>query len=80
MMALGALFENDNTGAYGLIAMCCYMVGLGISFGPIVWIMMSEIFPGADSRPGHVAGHRRAVGRELSRLVHLPGDVRRTAR
>ena len=45
MMALGALFENDNTGAYGLFAMCCYMVALGISFGPIVWIMMSEIFP-----------------------------------
>ena len=45
MMALGALFENENTGAYGLMAMCCYMVGLGMSFGPIVWIMMSEIFP-----------------------------------
>jgi len=45
MMALGALFENENTGVYGLIAMCCYMVALGISFGPIVWIMMSEVFP-----------------------------------
>jgi SP family xylose:H+ symportor-like MFS transporter len=45
MMALGALFESDNTGAYGLMAMCCYMVALGMSFGPIVWILMSEIFP-----------------------------------
>ena len=45
MLAMGALFENDNTGTYGLIAMCCYMVGLGMSFGPIVWILMSEIFP-----------------------------------
>jgi SP family xylose:H+ symportor-like MFS transporter len=45
MMAMGALFENDNTGTYGLMAMCCYMVGLGMSFGPIVWILMSEIFP-----------------------------------
>jgi SP family xylose:H+ symportor-like MFS transporter len=45
MMAMGVLFENDNTGAYGLMAMCFYMVGLGVSFGPIVWIMMSEIFP-----------------------------------
>jgi len=25
--------------------MCCYMIGLGMSFGPIVWILMSEIFP-----------------------------------
>jgi SP family xylose:H+ symportor-like MFS transporter len=45
MIAMGALFEDDNTGAYGLTAMCCYMAGLGMSFGPIVWIMMSEIFP-----------------------------------
>jgi len=45
MLAMGALFENDNTGAYGLVAMCCYMIGLGMSFGPIVWILMSEIFP-----------------------------------
>jgi SP family xylose:H+ symportor-like MFS transporter len=45
MMALGGLFGADNTGAYGLAAMCCYMAGLGMSFGPIVWILMSEIFP-----------------------------------
>jgi SP family xylose:H+ symportor-like MFS transporter len=45
MLAMGALFGNDNTGAVGLVAMCCYMIGLGMSFGPIVWILMSEIFP-----------------------------------
>lgn len=45
MLAMGTLFGNENTGAYGLAAMCCYMVGLGMSFGPIVWILMSEIFP-----------------------------------
>jgi SP family xylose:H+ symportor-like MFS transporter len=45
MLAMGALFENDNTGTYGLMAICCYMIGLGMSFGPIVWILMSEIFP-----------------------------------
>jgi SP family xylose:H+ symportor-like MFS transporter len=27
------------------MAMCLYMTGLGMSFGPIVWILMSEIFP-----------------------------------
>jgi MFS transporter, SP family, xylose:H+ symportor len=47
MMAMGSLFSTDNTGVYGLIAMCAYMTGLGISFGPIVWILMSEIFPAA---------------------------------
>jgi MFS transporter, SP family, xylose:H+ symportor len=45
MMAIGALFQADNTGAWGLVAICCYLAGLGVSFGPIVWIMMSEIFP-----------------------------------
>ena len=44
-MGIGLLFQAQNTGALGLIAICCYLVGLGISFGPIVWIMMSEIFP-----------------------------------
>lgn len=45
MMALGSLFRTDNASAYGLTAMCLYMAGLGMSFGPIVWILMSEIFP-----------------------------------
>jgi SP family xylose:H+ symportor-like MFS transporter len=45
MLAIGTLFENENTGIYGLMAMWLYMVGFGVSFGPIVWIMMSEIFP-----------------------------------
>jgi SP family xylose:H+ symportor-like MFS transporter len=45
MMALGSLFRSDNATTYGLTAMCLYMTGLGMSFGPIVWILMSEIFP-----------------------------------
>ena len=45
MLAVGALFETEHTGIFGLMAMCLYMVGFGMSFGPIVWIMMSEIFP-----------------------------------
>jgi SP family xylose:H+ symportor-like MFS transporter len=45
MMALGSLFRTDNASAHGLTAMCIYMAGLGMSFGPIVWILMSEIFP-----------------------------------
>ena len=45
MMALGSLFRTDNASAHGLTAMCIYMAGLGMSFGPIIWILMSEIFP-----------------------------------
>jgi len=45
MIICGALFDSGHTGMPGLIAICCYMAGLGMSFGPIVWILMSEIFP-----------------------------------
>jgi MFS transporter, SP family, xylose:H+ symportor len=45
MMLLGGSFELADAGPLSLAAMCCYMVGLGMSFGPIVWILMSEIFP-----------------------------------
>jgi MFS transporter, SP family, xylose:H+ symportor len=45
MMVIGSLFQAESTGAVGLVAICCYLTGLGMSFGPIVWILMSEIFP-----------------------------------
>jgi SP family xylose:H+ symportor-like MFS transporter len=45
MMVIGSLFQAQSTGAVGLVAICCYLAGLGMSFGPIVWILMSEIFP-----------------------------------
>jgi SP family xylose:H+ symportor-like MFS transporter len=45
MMAIGSLFVSQTTGVPGLVAMCCYLTGLGMSFGPIIWILMSEIFP-----------------------------------
>jgi MFS transporter, SP family, xylose:H+ symportor len=45
MVALGSLFHSQNAGAFGLAAICCYLAGFAISFGPIVWIMMSEMYP-----------------------------------
>jgi len=45
MLALGALFHTHNTGVFGLVAICLYLAGFAISFGPIVWIMMTEIYP-----------------------------------
>jgi SP family xylose:H+ symportor-like MFS transporter len=45
MMAIGLVFDSGHPGIAGLAAMCCYLTGLGMSFGPIVWIMLSEIFP-----------------------------------
>jgi MFS transporter, SP family, xylose:H+ symportor len=45
MMAIGLMFQMGSPATFGLIAMCSYLVGLGISFGPIVWIMLSEMYP-----------------------------------
>jgi SP family xylose:H+ symportor-like MFS transporter len=45
MMAIGSLFVSGSTGLSGVVAICIYLTGLGMSFGPIVWILMSEIFP-----------------------------------
>jgi SP family xylose:H+ symportor-like MFS transporter len=45
MLTLGSLFHVHNTGFYGLAAICIYLAGFAISFGPIVWIMMTEIYP-----------------------------------
>lgn len=45
MMAIGMVFDAHEPGIAGLAAVCCYLTGLGMSFGPIVWIMLSEIYP-----------------------------------
>jgi SP family xylose:H+ symportor-like MFS transporter len=45
MLWLGSAFDAQQADAYGLIATCCFMVGFALSFGPIVWIMMTELFP-----------------------------------
>ena len=45
MMVIGVLFQVGGSATLGLVAVCCYLTGLGISFGPIVWIMLSEMYP-----------------------------------
>jgi SP family xylose:H+ symportor-like MFS transporter len=45
MLVLGSLFNTHQPGMFGLIAICFYLAGFAISFGPIVWIMMTEIYP-----------------------------------
>jgi SP family xylose:H+ symportor-like MFS transporter len=45
MLMLGSLFHSQNTGALALVAICFYLAGFAVSFGPIVWIMLTEIYP-----------------------------------
>jgi SP family xylose:H+ symportor-like MFS transporter len=39
------VFQFHGSSTFGLIAVFCYLTGLGVSFGPIVWIMLSEMYP-----------------------------------
>jgi len=45
MLLLGALFHSQNTGVLALVAICMFLAGFAVSFGPIVWIMLTEIYP-----------------------------------
>lgn len=45
MLMLGSLFHTGQTGYLGLVAVCFYLAGFAFSFGPIVWIMLTEIYP-----------------------------------
>jgi MFS transporter, SP family, xylose:H+ symportor len=45
MLVLGSMFHTNNTGVAALVAICAYLAGFAVSFGPIVWIMLTEIYP-----------------------------------
>ena len=45
MLALGAFFYWRQTGIGALIAMSAYIAGFALSWGPVVWILLAEIFP-----------------------------------
>jgi SP family xylose:H+ symportor-like MFS transporter len=45
MIVLGILFHANQTGVYALLAICTYLAGFAMSFGPVVWIMLTEIYP-----------------------------------
>jgi len=45
MLALGALFQAHNMGIASLSMAIVYIAGFAFSWGPIVWVLLSEIFP-----------------------------------
>lgn len=47
MLALGWLFGAHSQGGAALFCVIAYIVGFAMSWGPVVWVMLSEIFPGA---------------------------------
>ena len=45
MMALGAAFAFEVKGVMALLCMLLYIAGFAVSWGPVVWVLLSEIFP-----------------------------------
>jgi len=47
MFTLGTLFDLHEVGTGAVIAVLVYTSGFAMSWGPVVWVLLSEIFPNA---------------------------------
>jgi SP family xylose:H+ symportor-like MFS transporter len=47
MFALGILFYTEHFGTIALVAAVAYIGGFALSWGPVVWVLLSEMFPSA---------------------------------
>lgn len=45
MIVLGFLFSAHAVGIWALVAVVVYIAGFSLSWGPVVWVMLAEIFP-----------------------------------
>ena len=45
MLILGTTFHTHNVGVGSLICMLVYTAGFAMSWGPVCWVLLSEIFP-----------------------------------
>jgi MFS transporter, SP family, xylose:H+ symportor len=45
MIALAILFQVQSLGVLALLAMLVYIAGFAMSWGPVTWVILSEMFP-----------------------------------
>ena len=45
MFALGTAFFTGSLGIFTLICMLVYVAAFAMSWGPVAWVLLSEIFP-----------------------------------
>jgi SP family xylose:H+ symportor-like MFS transporter len=45
MLAMGYMFQTKTEGTTLLAAAMIYVAGFALSWGPVVWVMLSELFP-----------------------------------
>ncbi len=47
MLGLGTLFSAHVVGLGALVAVVAYIAGFALSWGPVTWVMLAEMFPNA---------------------------------
>jgi SP family xylose:H+ symportor-like MFS transporter len=47
MFALGSLFDAGVRNVWPLVAAVTYIAGFSLSWGPVTWVLLAEIFPNA---------------------------------
>ena len=45
MITLGCLFNAHAVGLAALVAVVVYIAGFALSWGPVAWVMLAEMFP-----------------------------------
>ncbi|WP_010134854.1 D-xylose transporter XylE [Ochrovirga pacifica] len=45
MFALGGTFYSKSMGVFALLCMLVYVAGFAMSWGPVCWVLLAEIFP-----------------------------------
>jgi len=45
MITLGFLFSSHNLGTFAVITVLFYIAGFALSWGPVVWVLLGEMFP-----------------------------------
>lgn len=75
MVTLGMTFFLEQMGFLSLLAMLCYVASFAVSWGPICWVLLAEIFPNKiRSQAMALACLRRSGIAQLSGLLDLPDD------
>jgi SP family xylose:H+ symportor-like MFS transporter len=47
MLALGFMFASNSLGSAALFVVIAYIAGFAFSWGPVTWVLLSEMFPNA---------------------------------
>jgi MFS transporter, SP family, xylose:H+ symportor len=45
MLTLGSLFSMHAVGVWAVVAVVVYIAGFALSWGPVTWVLLAEIFP-----------------------------------